>query len=210
MAQFVDNQDNPTASGAAGGGLSLGAAGQSGAGLDGSSFGSGFNFDSQFGTSAIGTTNNSGSALGTAFGVNQLSNFGLSLGTLGAFGSGAFRGGAFGQQQSQQQNQNRIRAKVTVGFAYSPPVPQQVEYNANTTLAKLPLPARFQDVEVRMDGTTAILQGTPRPQADIDLLTQLLLLEPGVYKVDSEALTEAAPLIPPPVAAEPVPPPQGF
>lgn len=155
----------------------------------GQEFGGEFTFDSGgFGGAGFGGANQNAGRLGGLGGGlggfgGGLGGFGGGLGGFGGgFGGGGFGGGGFGGQ-GQQNNQSKIRATVKLGFTIERPPAEVRARNVNATLRRLPLPKKFQSVNVSIDGGTAIINGAASNVEDVDVLKQLLLLEPGVYDV---------------------------
>lgn len=179
---FGQFQNTPLASQAPTTGQTGGqAAGGVASGMANTSFGGGFSFDQAFGATILGQNLGAG---GTAF---------RALGAGGAFGLGL--GGGFGRgmnnpfgNRSQNQQDGKIRAKITLGFPYAGPPSELHTQTINATLRRLPLPERLRDVQVVIDGEKAIASGNVGSKDDIDILQQLVLLEPGIYEVDISGL----------------------
>ncbi|MFN3190650.1 MAG: hypothetical protein ACE361_09020 [Aureliella sp.] len=145
-----------------------------------------FDFSNTFGGTQIGI--NSGNGFGTAgLGGNTglgrlggLGGFGGGFGGLGGFGGG-FGGGLGG---FNQQNDAKIRATIKLGFAYEPPKPSFRAQRLNATLRRLPLPSKFQGVQVAINDRTAFVSGRNVAEGDREVLEQLVLLEPGIDDVE--------------------------
>lgn len=149
-------------------------------------FGSGFTFDPRFGATSFATPFGTGIGGGVG-GVGGLGGFGggLSGSRFGSFGGGF--GGGFGRGgfgQTQQQNQSKIRATAKVGFEFQAPPAQAQATTIRATLARLPLPPKFEQAQIQFDGRTAVVMGNFKNAEDVAVLKQLLLLEPGVSEVD--------------------------
>ena len=85
--------------------------------------------------------------------------------------------------------QDPIRSAVRVGF--TPPIvqPQHVAHELTARLSQIPAlrnSANGANVQVSLDGNMAILKGTVPTSHDRLVLERLLLLEPGVDKVQNE------------------------
>ncbi len=156
-----------------------------------------FSFDPRFSATPFG------SAFGTG-GLGGVGGFGGGLGGLGGgfggggFGGGGFGGGGFGgrggfgQNSQQQQNQTKIRATAKVGFKYTAPQPQARAANLRSTLTRLPITERFNQAQIDFNGRTAVVSGSFEDADDIDVLKQLLLLQPGIEDVDVRNATSSA------------------
>lgn len=134
----------------------------------------------------------------TTTGLTGRSTMGSSLMGLGSGGLlGSRTGSGYSQSLNRSQfgargrtQQDVIRAAVRVGF--TPPAGPNTEVVSNELAARLSrIPAlrnapQAANVQVNLEGRTAVLKGTV-PTADARLvLERLLLLEPGVDKVQNE------------------------
>lgn len=205
----------PGATGAAGAGAA-GAAG-TGTGITSNALGG---FDASFGASgALGAA-----ALGRAGGlggIGGLGGFGGGFGGIGGgFGGGGFGGGrgGFNTQGQNSQTQTTIRATVKIGFSYPGPSAQVRSQAINRRLERVPLPGSANNVQVQMNGRTAVLVGSVESTDDGLLIERLLSLEPGIDGVDNQltvgpaTTNESTPPLQPsvtntPPAVEVVPPP---
>ncbi|GIX00230.1 MAG: hypothetical protein KatS3mg111_3562 [Pirellulaceae bacterium] len=136
-------------------------------------------FDSTFGASTFSSP--TAAALTNLGGLGAL---GGRFGGLGGFGRfGGFGGfGGFGQRNGQQ-NQGPIRATIRLGFQYEPVPVAERSQEINSRLARLPLPAKYSDIEVYLDGRTATITGKVPSEEDAALLERLVELEPGIDQV---------------------------
>lgn len=125
------------------------------------------------GAAASRTTGLGAFGAGTAFGL------GNSFGATG-FGGGF---GGFGGQNTQQETQTPIRFTLKLGFAFKRPSPEEVMLRIRSRITRIPLPAKFDSLDVKMDGHTAIVAGQVPNKDDAFVVEQLLLLEPGIDKV---------------------------
>jgi hypothetical protein len=113
---------------------------------------------------------------------------GLTGGRFGGFGGGFGGRGGFGQSQ-QQQNQSKIRATAKVGFEFDVPTAQSQATAIRSTLARLPLPAKFDQAQIEFSGRQVIVSGNFQNPDDVEVLKRLLLLEPGVESVEVRTAT---------------------
>ncbi len=183
------------AGGAATGGAATGG-GVAGIGTTQTTFGT-LALDPSFGASAIGG-NTANAALGGALGRTGLGGIG-GLGGLGGLGGGfggGFGGGlgglgGRGAQNMNNQNETRVRATVKIGFDYNSPAPAVRSQAINSRLARIPLPAKYNTVQVAMQGRKAVITGTVPTTADGKVIERLLSLEPGVDGVDNQLVFTA-------------------
>ena len=147
-------------------------------------------FGSAFGTGGLGGVGGLGGGLGGIGGIGGGFGGGR-FGGLGGFGGGLGGRGGFGQNQ-QQQNQTKIRATAKVGFDYNAPQPQAQATTVRATLARLPIPERFNQAQIDFSGRTAVVSGNFKNADDIAVLKQLLLLQPGIEDVDVRNATSSA------------------
>ncbi|MEM8734276.1 MAG: hypothetical protein AAGG44_08640 [Planctomycetota bacterium] len=145
-----------------------------------------FDFSNTFGGSQIGI--NSNNAGGFGGGLGGTTGLGGGFGRLGGFGGGfGGFGGGFGGGLggfNQQQNDAKIRATIKLGFKYEPPRSSLRTQRLNATLRRLPLPSKFQGVQVAINDRTAFVSGRNVAEEDRDVLEQLVLLEPGIDDVE--------------------------
>jgi hypothetical protein len=99
--------------------------------------------------------------------------------------------GGLGGQNMNNQNETRIRATVKIGFDYDAPVPAARSQAINSRLARIPLPPKYNTVNVTMQGRKAVITGTVPTTADGKLIERLLSLEPGVDGVDNQLVFTA-------------------
>lgn len=186
-----------SAFGTATGGAAAGT-GTAGIGTTQSAFGT-LALDPSFGATAIGG-NAANAAVGGALGRTGFGGLG-GLGGLGGFGGGfgGGLGGGFGGmggrggQNMNNQNETRVRATVKIGFDYNAPVPAARSQAINSRLARIPLPPKYNTVNVTMQGRKALITGTVPTTADGKLIERLLSLEPGVDGVDNQLVFTAEP-----------------
>ncbi len=161
------------------------------------------------GSTAMGqTTAGAGAATSGAFGQSaagagqmggQSNQFG-GLGGMGGYGSmGRFGGmGNFGMMgmrnmfnrgmQTNQQAQGKIRTHMLLGFDPASQPTTVVNARFSTVLKRV---LERQDVgggqvNVEMDGSTAVLTGTVATEHARDLIERLAMLEPGIADVRNE------------------------
>lgn len=131
----------------------------------------------------------SGAALGgNALGGNTgLTNFGRGFvgGGIagGGFGGGGFGGGGAGQNQ---ENQTPIPFTLKLGFKPKLRSPAEVARTLTSRMVRLPLPVKFANMSVAVQGTTAIITGQVPTHEDAEVAKQLVLLEPGIEDVQND------------------------
>lgn len=89
------------------------------------------------------------------------------------------------------QNETRIRATVKIGFDYDQPIPAARSRAINSRLARIPLPPKYNTVQVAMQGRKAVITGNVPTTADGKMIERLLSLEPGVDGVDNQLVYTA-------------------
>ncbi len=131
--------------------------------------------------------------LGGLGGVGGLGGLG-GLGGRGLGGIGGLGGlGARGMQTQQGRNganaNTKVRAVVTLGFD-RPEVPasgpDSTVAKAQTHLANTVLPDRLKNVQIAMEGRTAVLRGQAANESEKKLVERLLSLEPGIDTIKNE------------------------
>ena len=174
-------------------GSATGSTGATGGGVSGiSSFGAnlGSSFDAGFGATSF-ANDAAASLIGTAA-------LGRSFG--GGFGTGFGRNNQQGfnfQNQNNNQQETTIRAKVSLGFTYVPPSAAVRTERINDLMSRMRLPTAYENVNVVMQGRTAIMRGNVATESEARFVMQLLSLEPGVDEVQNElVLTEQLPATP--------------
>jgi hypothetical protein len=117
---------------------------------------------------------------------------------------------------NQQNRPTQVRIALTLGF--TPPTPPstptvtQTAMQVQRRLPRLPGVTLVENPQVLMEGRTAIVRGTVATERDRELVSRLLMLEPGVSSVRNElrvAQAVSGPGAPPspPSAGQPEPPP---
>ncbi|MEM7476058.1 MAG: hypothetical protein AAF483_13775 [Planctomycetota bacterium] len=154
--------------------------------VDGLSTG-GANNGGGLGTGGLGTGGFGTGGFGGGLG-GGLGGFGGGLGGFGG-GFGGFGGGFNNQFNQNNQNQNSIRATVKLGFTMPMPAPEVRAREIASLFTRLPIPAQIRGVNLQLDGKTAIVTGTLKDKDQARILKGLLMLEPGIYKVDDKKLT---------------------
>lgn len=149
--------------------------------------------------------------MGGIGGANQLGRTGingLGMGGLGGIGGlgGLNRGGLGGLNNRNNMNRNNqrgggqgnnannktVRAVVSVGFD-RPELPSTGPGSTSEAIqshfTRMSVPARLKNVQVEMQGRTAILRGQVTNESEKRLAEKLLALEPGVDSVQNELST---------------------
>ncbi len=146
-------------------------------------------------TGSTGSAFDAGTGGGTIFGGADSATGLGALGTLGALGLG--RGGLGAQGLNQQRGglnqQQTTTSPLRVPLRLSSELRSRLRSGdqARVTefekrLTKLPGFAKTKSVAVVLDGRTAILQGVVATQRESDLIARLVMLEPGVSKVQND------------------------
>ena len=150
------------------------------------------------GQTTAGMTAAQGVFGGGAQGPNGLTNQLIGLGALGAFG-GARGRNLFGMgmqtQQTNQQTSRQIRTHMVVAFpnplrdsqdlSAAQTVRSRVMSRMDRTLRRA-LGERASEVRVRLEGSTAVLQGAVASDHQKQLAELLVKLEPGIADVRNE------------------------
>jgi hypothetical protein len=114
---------------------------------------------------------------------------GMGMGGLGMGGMGGMNRGMGGMGGNQNGRNNRqVRHSLRVGFDYVGLTNTDRAANINTKLTKITLPPRLKgaNVDVALEGRTAVLRGTVKNADAAKMIERLVLLEPGVDAVRSE------------------------
>ncbi|TWT49353.1 BON domain protein [Rubripirellula amarantea] len=125
----------------------------------------------------VGATGNAGGG-GGGFG---------GLGGGGGFGGFGGLGGIFGGQGlgSSQSTQPAIRTRLRSAIEVSPTTSVQSQRQVSQHLYQVPARAGMQNVNVVIEGQTAIVTGTVSSERDRRMSELLMRLEPGVRHVDN-------------------------
>jgi hypothetical protein len=111
---------------------------------------------------------------------------GMGMGGMGMGGMNRGMGGMGGNQNGR--NNRQVRHSLRVGFDYVGMTNTARASNINTKLTKITLPPRLKgaNVDVALEGRTAVLRGTVKNAEAAKMIERLVLLEPGVDEVRSE------------------------
>lgn len=97
---------------------------------------------------------------------------------------------SMGRSTANSRNSTSVRATTTADFGFSPLGVAGRENAFRTRLPRLNLSVVPEQLNVQVnskpEGTVATLNGTVATQRDRKLIQQLLLLEPGIDKVDNQ------------------------
>ena len=157
------------------------------------------------GSQSIGqTTAGMGAAQGVAGGSTQgtggRSSFGSSMfgmSGMGGMGRGGM-GGMFGQNNNsngQQQGNREIRTRMVIGFEIPEHLAKStmsVNQENSVAMARMhrvldrAVPEKSGSVQVTLDGSTAVLQGSVQNDHQKKLVEMLLKMEPGIADVKNE------------------------
>jgi osmotically-inducible protein OsmY len=103
----------------------------------------------------------------------------------------------YGMANSLSRQQQQLRVPLRLGFAVpaTPSASPVAVARVQSRLAKIPQLRGIGSVAVQVDGRVAVLRGQVASEHDRDLLTRLVLLEPGISDVRNELQvpTTAAP-----------------
>lgn len=139
-----------------------------------------------------------GLGMGGLGGLGGLGMGGLGMGGMGygGLGRGGLNGmntfgmnGQFGNQMGMNgvNGRNRqIRTSIRIGPSSNMPVMGARVQSFQNRLARIPSITDPDLVAVRMDGSTAVLNGVVATPRDRELIARLVLLEPGVRDVRNE------------------------
>lgn len=134
------------------------------------------------------------SSLGGMSGMSGMGTTGMSgMGGSGRGGMNGSRGMTGNQQYGNQSNSTgrngsnvQLRNQLRIGFQPIHPVSTEVSTRLSHRVLRIPGLEKLSGVDVKMDGRTAVLQGTVASQGQRDLLARLALLEPGISDVRNE------------------------
>lgn len=163
----------------------------------------------QFGGAGGGSLLRTAIAGQTLTGINTQNQFNAlgALGGVGGFGMGGMgRGGQFGQMggqfgQTGKTNQQRganLRIPMRIGFSIPVGTVLERATKFEARLPNFPGLEKIRGVEVKLNGRTAILQGTVATDRERDLIARLAMLEPGIYAVENELEVAPPTPLPPP------------
>jgi hypothetical protein len=152
-----------------------------------------------FGQPTSGTTQTLGTATTGALGLGAgglgtglLGGAGGTLGGLGAAGLGGAvaPGGIVNPQAAVRRTPSYT---TTLGFAYSPPAPSQLEANVQGVLDRSTSLSPNRNIRVVASGQTIILRGRVPNARDRRLAEALIRLEPGVRAIRNEITVASVP-----------------
>jgi hypothetical protein len=130
--------------------------------------------------------------------MSQLGGMG-GLGRMGGMMGPMGMGGMYGQMMYNTLSRQRRPLRVPISLGIDPPAtfsgvtpPAQIGQRAQVRLTKIPQLRANGSVKVEMEGEIAVLRGEVKTKHDADLMTRVLLLEPGIADVRNE-LTVAPP-----------------
>jgi len=131
-----------------------------------------------------------GATRGTASATNQ---GGRAAGGQNPFGRlGNMFGNQFGNQfrsmmGGRYNTRQQLRIPVRLGFtATARPEPSAISGRVQNRLQRIPGVRKMGAVSVEMDGSTAVLRGQVSTEHDRELVSRLLLFEPGISDVRDE------------------------
>lgn len=143
---------------------------------------------SAFGTSAFsngtaaGATGATGGLGGSAIG--GLGGFGGRTGGLGGLGGFGGLGGGSGNSSAQAKKMIRPIVKPDIDVVRESPA--TIATNAQSRLARIPLPKKFRSVVSSVEGSTIVLRGQVATESEKRLVERLVKLEPGIDLVRNE------------------------
>ncbi len=113
---------------------------------------------------------------------------GMSMG-MGGMGMGGMnsRGmnSQFGQQNNSRNSKATIRATVKVRFPHTKVPPARVAQTVSARWNRIPLPEKFNGVDLNFENGVATLTGNVATAEDKRMAEKLILLEPGVSSVQN-------------------------
>ncbi len=148
-----------------------------------------------FGQTATGTFGSQQGGGNSQFG---LGNFGglNSFGGLGGLGAYGMSRNMFRSQNMQQNTQTtaKIRTRTKLGFTQPLPPSSAVTANFNGVIQRVLARGDYGrgSVNIVMEGSVAVLQGTVDSAHARDVAERLALLEPGISEVRNELTVRAA------------------
>ncbi len=182
LGQTTGGFGQTTGLGAASSASPFGQTGVGQAGLGGG-FGATVALDPTFGATQLS------SSLATAAAVSRATS---AIGGRGGFGSGFGSGfggrggfGGFGGQNNNTQTP-KIRAVLRIGFPIDARNDATLSQEVSDRFARMPLPKNLGNVQISMEGRTAVLRGQVAAEEDGKLAERLLSLEPGIDAVKNE------------------------
>lgn len=110
----------------------------------------------------------------------------------GLQGLGNLFGQANRQNNNQQKGKTQLRIPMRIAFTTRAVAPTRVSTTFQTRLSRLPALQSAGQISVRMEGSTAVLQGTVPSEADRSLAEGLALIEPGIADVRNELVVVPA------------------
>lgn len=131
------------------------------------------------------STNPLGSlGMGGAGGLGRMNG----LGGLGGMNRNRAGGGMnnMNSMNGNSQTENKVRAVVRLGFDAPATDAAQTKTQISARVGRMSLPDRMKQVQIEMEGRTAILRGNVPSESDKRMMERLLSLEPGVSKIRNE------------------------
>lgn len=133
------------------------------------------------GFSSLSAANGGGGGGGGALGGGG--GFG-GFGGLGGFGS------LFGNTQASQNSTPIIRTRIRSAVQVAPTPPRQVQQQVTGRLRALPTQSPVRNLNVQMQGRTAVVSGVVNSERDRRMSELLLMLEPGVRSVENRVMIQ--------------------
>ena len=165
----------------------------------------GYSLDARFQTGSAGmgqTTAGAGAATSGAFGQGNAGQMGgqnrfggmtglggmMGMGRMGMMGTGRNMRG--GQNQQMGQGNNTIRTQMRLGFSEPTPPPSAVTAQLSTVVSRVLRRPDYGGGQVNMvmEGRTAVLTGTVKSDHAREVVERLALLEPGIEDVRNELI----------------------
>lgn len=119
-------------------------------------------------------------------GMGMGMSMGMGMGGMGMGGMNS-RGmnSQFGQQNNSRNQKSTIRATVKVRFPHTKMSPARVSQTVQARFNRLPLPEKFNGVDLSFENGVATLTGNVATAEDKRMAEKLILLEPGVSSVQN-------------------------
>jgi hypothetical protein len=114
-----------------------------------------------------------------------IGGFGGGLGGIGGMNQGGLGGGRFGGGMNQNQTRSAVKMLLKPQVQVTPLTAPQKTAQVQGRLSRLRLPEQFRNVQVTVDGRKAIVSGQVNSAADLEFISRLLKLEPGIDAVES-------------------------
>lgn len=123
----------------------------------------------------------------SGMGRSGMGGMGMGMGMSMGMGGMNSRGmnSQFGQQNNSRNSKATIRATVKVRFPHTKVPPARVAQTVSARWNRIPLPEKFNGVDLNFENGVATLTGNVATAEDKRMAEKLILLEPGVSSVQN-------------------------